>query len=163
MSDTPATDDADAQSTEPDDDPSLYGDDQRAVETIEDANHIPDEDFADPDSESWTLGQTRVGAVRINDELFKLEEPEEDDDVASLIAGTSDGRLLFDRTIEVLVTTPDVSPDVLREKMTAKERLLLAEKALDWFGMEEFVDQEEVQRILDERFEQEAEQAETAR
>lgn len=140
----------------------IGGDDARTVETIEDAAHIPDEDFADPESDDWTLGQFRVGAIRLNDELFKLEEPESDDDIGRLIAATSDAGLLFERTVEVLLTKPDIETATLRERMTAKERMLFSEKALDWFGIAEFVDQEEVQAALAEQLKAERERSEAS-
>lgn len=100
-----------------------------------------DDDAAYEDQE-WTLGEIRTGEIEVQGMRFKLEEPASDEAVERLLRAEGGLANNIREVVDTLVVSPTITDERWDNGMTPKERALLAGEALDWFGIDDFIDQE---------------------
>lgn len=109
-----------------------------------------DDDF-DYESQDWAFGELRTGEIEVKGMRFKVSEPEEDEGIARLLEQQENLSDNLYEVVQTLVDRPVITRDRWREDMTPKDRAMLANKALQWFGMEDLIDTDQLAAEQEDR------------
>lgn len=118
-----------------------------ARDVTEDEAEMDDEDF---ENQEWTLGHYDSGIIELNGMKFKVEEPRDDDSVERLLGRGNDLNEQLYESVQTLVVSPAITRERWENKMTPKERALLANEALEWYGVSDFIDTDRMEEIQSE-------------
>lgn len=117
-----------------------------------DPNEVSDEELENQD---WTLGEQKTEIREKIGMRWKLVEPNDDDTIASLIETmqvNQGSAQALRRWAEEFIVAPKITDERWEEQMTARERFLIGEMVLNFFGIEDFMGSEDdIQQAIAER------------
>lgn len=109
------------------------------------------EDDFDYESQEWAFGDIRTGEIEVKGMRFKVSEPEEDEGVARLLQQQENLSENLYEVVQTLIDRPVITRERWEEDMTPKDRAVLSNKALQWFGIEDLVDTDRLAEQQEQR------------
>lgn len=115
-----------------------------------DPNQVSEDDLENQD---WTLGEQKVEIKEKLDMRWKLVEPDSDETIAELIEllqinqGSMDALYHW---VSEFVVSPEITKERWEDDMTPRERYILGDMVLDFFGVEDFMDEGDIEQAIEE-------------